>query len=147
LTQASKNIRAALAGLDGDTARGLAQDAARWIADEKRPALRQQQIAVEALLEGRPLDECSGPYGSVAQCRAFAAGSLRGALCEISAMYHQQKVNARVGRVVAELKASRDYWRASANAAWRASGHEDTSHFVTLRACTKERQNGLFEIT
>jgi len=129
MTQTSKNIRAALAGLDFEVRRELAQEAARWISDEKRPALRQQQIATEALLEGRPLDECSGPYGSVAQCRAFAAGSLRGAICEISAAYHQQNVNARVGRAVAELKASRDYWKASANAAWKASGHEDTIPF------------------
>lgn len=126
MTQSSKNIRAALDGLDSEVRRELAQEAARWMADPNRPDLRQMQIAVEALLEGKPLDECSGPYGSVAQCRAFAAGSLRGAICEISATYQRAEANRVQRAVIARLRASLEYWQASAKAAWKVSGHDKT---------------------
>ncbi|WP_315923489.1 hypothetical protein [Mesorhizobium sp. SP-1A] len=129
MSQRNKNIRAALAGLDGDTIRTLAQEAARWIADPARPVLRQQQIAVEALLEGKPLDECSGPYGSVAQCRAFAAGALRGAICEISAGYQRAEANRVQRAAMGRLKASLEYWQASARAAWKTSSVNDNVPF------------------
>ncbi len=129
MSQTNKNIRAALAGLDGDTIRTLAQEAARWIADPARPELLLGQIAQEALLDGKPLDECSSPYGTPAQCRAFAAGALRGAICEISATYQRQEANRVQRAAMGRLRASHEYWRASAKAAWKASKMEERIPF------------------
>lgn len=117
-----KNIRAALSGLpDGDRL-DLSRIAARWIEDTDRPQLAQEQIAIEALVQGRPLDGCHGPYGSVAQCRAFAAGALRGAIYEMACAYRQMENDAVTAARVKRIEDRIDYFRTSARAAWRASG-------------------------
>jgi len=109
-TQAAKNIRQAFPGLAfGSPDYEASQAAARWASghvqedDMTLSALGLLEIARRALVDGDTLEAIGedGPYGSVAQRRAWAAGRLAAA-CH--AIVLAEQLNAQQRAAAAEIR-------------------------------------------
>lgn len=119
-----KNIRDALAGLPAAERVDLGRIAAEWVTDVGRPTIDGAAIAHACLVNGQPLEKAgeAGPYASAHQRRAWAAGMLRGAICQMRAAYRQAEVDAAMVGRIRDLEARLQQARVEARAAWRASG-------------------------
>lgn len=126
--QARKNIRQAFPSIVHLSREWEAtQCAARWVEAGAQSfhtclsSLDLLDIAHRCLVEGETLEDvgASGPYGTAAQRRAWAAGRLAAACCAIHVAEELSEERKEYTAAIAKLKRDLDYARAETRAAAR----------------------------